>query len=183
MKKLMKTYLRLFPILIILIFITLILYGFVHETAHYLTCESIGLEGNMSIDLLQNPPKYMVACEGINEETSFSKFIFWGSPYMVSLIVMISLFFFLKKDRFYLISIPTGILLSDLLNIFGFYQWTYKIGEAGNDFLHILFKTPKPYFITIAFVLGLTVYFYALILVVFYKKFIKHLNQKNISKK
>jgi len=182
MKKILKTYLKLTPILMILIIITLILYGFVHESAHYITCGSIGLKANFTINLLQNPPLYMVSCDGINEKPPFSKFIFWGAPYIVSLIVMVLLFLFLRKDKFYLISIPTGIIFSDALNVFGFYQWTYKIGELGNDLLHILIKTPRPYFIVIAAILGLTAYFYVLNLIRFYKQFIKHLKHKNLTK-
>ena len=157
-------------IIFVLTLITVYSYGFVHETAHWTACKIIGLNGNITIDLIKDPPLYMANCEGINEQTNFSKFLFWGFPYIVSLVIMVLFLIFLDKEKFYLLGFPLGIFFNDAMNIFGLYSWTYKTGNTGNDLLNILLKTPKVYYIIIAIVLTLTFLFFLMNIFSFYKK-------------
>jgi hypothetical protein len=161
--------LRLFLGLVVFILVALIIYSFIHEISHAASCKIVGLNPTINISLFQKKPIFGVDCLGINEKSNFEKFLFWGSPYIISLLFMISIFLFLKKDNLYLVAIPSAILLVDMFNVFGLYEWTYKIGQSGNDLLNILFKTNKVYFSIIACVLGLTTYFFILNLINFVK--------------
>jgi hypothetical protein len=142
-------------LLVLLIIISLFGYGIIHELTHFTACKIVGLDSKIEINLLTNPPTYKADCSGINEKTAFEKFLFWGSPYIISLITMILLLIYLKKDKFYLIGISAGIFLSNILNLWGLYEWTFRTGQAGNDLLNILFKTNRVYYLFIIFILGL----------------------------
>ena len=152
-----------------------------HEFTHYTSCKILGLEGKIEINLLVDPPIYSMNCGGINEKSSFSKFLFWGSPYLVSLIIMILFLFYLDKRKFYLIGLPFGVALNDSMNIFGLYEWTHKTGNLGNDILNILFKTPKGYFYLISIILGLTISLLVFNLISFYKESIKNYSRRGLS--
>jgi hypothetical protein len=141
-------------------------------------CESIGLDGEITINLFVDPPIYSMNCEGINEKSGFSKSLFWGSPYLVSLIIMVSFLFYLNKKKFYLVSLPLGIAFNDAMNIFGFYEWSSGTGNLSNDLFNILIKTPRGYYYLLFMILGLTMCFFIFNLFRFYKEFAKSLNPK-----
>ncbi len=165
--RLEKGTLRNIMIILLISFIILILYPIIHESAHWTACEIIGSNGDIKIDIFQNPPKYEAKCYDINEKTDFRKFLFWGSPYLVSFIIMVLLFFYLPKYKFYLIGIPLGILLSDFMNVLGFCKWVYETGESGNDLINILIKTDSNYFYILILTISITLIFFILILLSF----------------
>jgi len=76
----MKHYFRKLPLMLILVIIFFIFYGFIHELAHYSACNIMGLKSTVSISLLQNTPEYQADCQGINEKSNLGKFFFWSSP-------------------------------------------------------------------------------------------------------
>jgi len=178
MKKLLKGIGKQCLIIFILTLLVVFSYGVVHELTHYMACESVGLKGNITINLLVDPPVYSMNCQGINEKSNLSKFLFWGSPYIISLIIMILFFFYLNKKRFYLVALPLGIAFNDAMNIFGLYEWTFRTGELGNDLLNILYKTPRIYYYIIFVMLGLTICFFIFNLFKFYKEYVKSLKPK-----
>lgn len=159
-----------FLIIISLTFFIILSYGFIHEIAHWTACEVSGLEGNINIDIVKNPPLYSADCYNINEASNITKFFFWSFPYIISLLTMFLFLKYLTKKKFYLVSLPLGVIIADLLNIVGLYEWAYKIGRPGNDLINIFLKTPRFYIYILFAIIGTTTYLFLRNILEFYKK-------------
>ena len=179
MKKIFGSYFKKLLLMLILIIIFFILYGFVHEFAHYSACSLLGLKSTISINLLQNPPKYQADCQGINEKGNLGKFFFWSSPYMLSLILIILYLFLWKWKTFYMLSIPLAIVMSDIFNLMGFYEWLFGKGQIMNDIFILAVKIPKFYTLILLAIIGLSITGFILI----YIKTIKAESKFPLSKK
>lgn len=166
----------------VLIFILTLVFVFVfgvpHEMTHYAFCEMVGLEGDVTIDIFQNPPLFVNNCDGINEKSTFSKYLVWGTPYITGLIIMILLFMYLPRNKFYMISIPLALIFSVFQNLVGFYDCMDLICNYGNDLLQLYFKARAGLYFTF-FLIGITAVFFVLTGKDFILKFCDKFRKKN----
>lgn len=147
----------------ILSLIIISLYGFVHETAHFIACKSIGSDAKITINLLQSPPLYLTTCP---QAINFSKgelFITRSAPYLLSAIIMISLAIFFRTSKLFYLALPSGIFLSDWFNILNLFNLNLLPLTASNDFLQVFALTNKFYFFLMVLLTTITLVSYLFI--------------------
>ena len=122
------------------VILLLLIYGYIHEAAHWSICNLSGLQGKINIDIFKAKPDFSINCEGIDAKPTWVKFLFSSSPYILSLILLISIFMFLhKKNSIISLILSLPIFLSDLFNLIGFYRWFLGHGDVRNDLVGIYY--------------------------------------------
>lgn len=146
---------KYFFVIFIFTLVFLVIYSFVHEIVHFTACNLVGLDSKISINLMQNPPLFQALCDGINEKSVSSKFLFWGAPYVFTLIILVLFLFLWNKKNIYLISLPLAVLMSVLFNLWGFCKFAFTLkGSTANDLVQIVAKTSNPYLMALLLVIG-----------------------------
>jgi hypothetical protein len=163
---------------IIITFFVILGYGFVHETAHFIACKGLNLEANITINLLQNPPLYVTTCPKATQLNPSGLFIIRSAPYFLSMIIMLLLLLFFRPKQFYHFALPSGILLSDWLNILNLFKFFSNTIDYRNDFLQVAVLHYLKYDFLMSLFLGLTSMFYFWILLRYRGSIIKQ-NSKN----
>jgi len=106
MIKYLKTWLKLFSLLLVIMFVWFI----VHESAHALVCELNGFDASLK----QVMPHPEINCDGIVQDklmiSSFNYFIFAIIPYLIGLVILL----FLYNKKGFLVYPVTFILLLDV---------------------------------------------------------------------
>ena len=145
--------------------IAILLYGFLHETAHFIACKSLNLDASITIDLFQNPPLYVTNCPQANQLSHFNLFVIRSAPYLLSTILMLLLLIFFKPSKFYHLALPSGILLLDWLNVINLFTFFSNSLDYRNDILQMAVLDNKIYYFLILSFIGLTTMFYFRVLI------------------
>lgn len=145
----------------ILTFFGIYLYGFIHESAHFLACKSLGISAEITIDLFRNPPLFLTTCPEAVNLPAGGLFIIRSAPYLLSALIMLIILVFFKPLNIYYLFIPLAILLSDWFNLF-----IPLLGSISfpNDFIQIAFLPNKFYSVLISVLLASTTLFCWLII-------------------